>query len=307
MLAVQRKRHLGDDEHGFTPVSDTACFELGSVRLGSIICAEAKVDHTWDATIAAGAEVVCMSAAPGLYERRTDETAWQEGFDWWERDGLAAAQHQARRHRVWVGLATQAGSTVDEDFPGIAALIGPDGAIVDRLPDRRPGNLFVEVPVSVDVPPVRRAIRVLLIDRAGRTLLAQFGDDHTAARWWVPPGGGIEEGEDDLATARRELREEVGRDDLAIGELLGRRGGTFRHRGQWFTQYERWYLCRCDAFDVAPVVVAAVRAEGIRELRWWSAAELRADRELTAPRRLPDLLDGILGGELPDPEGDLGR
>jgi predicted amidohydrolase len=45
-------------------------------------------------------------------------------------------------------MATQAGATEDEDFPGLAALVSPDGGIA-RLPDWRPGTLVVEVPVGV--------------------------------------------------------------------------------------------------------------------------------------------------------------
>jgi len=304
---VQRKRHLGEDEEGFETATDTTVFELGVARYASIICAESTLARTWDANAAAGASLHLLSAAPGLTGRRTDAEGRRAGLEWWESAGLADAQRHARRLGAWVGVATQAGSTVDEDFPGVAAMVSPDGAIVARLPDERPGTLLVELPIPFEVQPIRWAVRVLLVDDAGRTLLAEFGDDHPAARWWVPPGGGIEAGEDDRATARRELREELGRDDLVLGERLGGRGGTFRPAGRWFTQHERWYLCRCDAFEVPPEVVDAVRAEGIRELRWWSVDELRAHDVVTAPRGLADLLERILAGDLPDPDGDLGR
>ena len=36
--------------------------------------------------------------------------------------------------------------TEDEDFPGLAALVGPDGEVTDRLPDWRAGVLTVHVP-----------------------------------------------------------------------------------------------------------------------------------------------------------------
>jgi predicted amidohydrolase len=307
MLGVQRKRHLGEDERGFATSTDTASFELGRARLASIICAESTVAHTWDASAATGAELLLMSSAPGLHGRRTDEDGWRAGLDWWESAGLHDACVHARRLGVWVAMATQAGATVDEDFPGVAALVDPRGDVVARLPDWRAGALAVDVPVAIDVEPVRHSVRVLVVAGDGRTLLAQFGDDDVAHRWWVPPGGGIEAGEDDATAARRELFEEVGRNDLVLGPLLGRRGGTFRVGGRWFTQYERWYLCRCDAFEVPPHVLAEVQREGIRDLRWWSADELRTEGVDTGPRDLADLLARVLAGDLPDPEGDLGR
>jgi 8-oxo-dGTP pyrophosphatase MutT (NUDIX family) len=282
-------------------------FTYGAAQFGAIICAESGVDFTWDASAAAGASVLFLCSAPGLYERRTDEASWRSGFEWWEGNGLAHARRQAQRLGLWVAMTTQAGATVDEDFPGIAALIAPNGEIVERLPDWRPGTLVVDIPVTTDVEPIRWAVRVLVIDEEGRTLLTQFGDEVSGRRWWAPPGGGIEAQEDDLACARRELLEELGRDDLIVGECVGRRGGTFPIDGTWLTQHERWYVCRCPHFEVADDVVAAVRSEGIRSVRWWSSAELRNDRVDTAPRHLAELLDDILAGRAPAADRDLGR
>ena len=148
IVAVQRKRHLGDDEDGFTASSETARMQLGGVPMGTIICAESHVDHTWDASTAAGESLVLFASAPGLDERRTEEAAWRDGFEWWGSAGLADARRQAQRLGVWVAMATQAGSTVDEDFPGIAALVAPSGEVVDQLPDWRPGTLTVDVPLG---------------------------------------------------------------------------------------------------------------------------------------------------------------
>jgi predicted amidohydrolase len=41
----------------------------------------------------------------------------------------------------------QAGSTEDEDFPGLAALVRPDGTVADRLPDWREGTLTTDLPL----------------------------------------------------------------------------------------------------------------------------------------------------------------
>lgn len=307
VAGVQRKRHLGDDEHGFAVASETALFEYGAARFGAIICAEAGVDATWDASAATDASALFMCSAPGLHGRRTTEAGWRDGYVWWEACGLGDARRQAARLGLWVALATQAGSTADEDFPGIAALVAPTGDVVQRLPDWRPGTLVVDIPLATDVEPVRWSIRVLVVDEGGRTLLVRFCDDRSGRCWWVPPGGGIEVGEDDLACARRELTEEVGRDDLVVGPCIGRRGGSFTANGRWMTQHERWYLCRCPHFDVADDVVARGRAEGIRDIRWWSSDEMRAASIDTGPRGLADLLDRVVAGDRPASDTDLGR
>jgi predicted amidohydrolase len=147
VVGVYRKRHLGEGEEAFTPGGLLALFRLDDVPFGVAICAEAQVDYPFDEPAAAGAQLILFSAAPGLYgARRVDEQSWRAGFGWWESSGLADARRHALRTGAWVAMATQAGSTVDEDFPGIAALISPDGEIVARLPDWREGTLIVEVP-----------------------------------------------------------------------------------------------------------------------------------------------------------------
>ncbi|HEY3832457.1 MAG TPA: carbon-nitrogen hydrolase family protein [Acidimicrobiia bacterium] len=146
LIGTQRKRHLGEDEQGYSISADTVASNLGAHRIGIVICAEAGVDSTWDATTSAGAEVVLFCSAPGLYGRCTDEAAWAAGLRWWEGCGLGDARRHAERLGVWVAMATQAGTTVDEDFPGLAALIAPDGTVVDRLADWREGTLVVDIP-----------------------------------------------------------------------------------------------------------------------------------------------------------------
>jgi predicted amidohydrolase len=146
---VYRKRHLGEGEEAFTPGDSPALFRLDELDFGIAICAEGSVDYPFDEPAAAGAGIVFFSAAPGLYgQRRVTEEDWRRGFDWWESAGLADAVRHARRTGAWVALTTQAGSTLDEDFPGIAALVAPSGEVVTRLPDWRPGLLEVDLAVA---------------------------------------------------------------------------------------------------------------------------------------------------------------
>jgi predicted amidohydrolase len=301
---VYRKRHLGEDEEGFTPGTDAGGFRLGSARFAITVCAEGGVDFPWDDAAAGGADVVLFCAAPGLYGRRTDEQGWRDGHAWWVGSGLGDAIRHARRLGLPVAMTTQAGATEDEDFPGLAALVSPAGEVA-RLPDWRPGALVVEVAADVTVHPVREAVRCLVLDHAGRALLVRYADERVDGTWWGPPGGGLDPGEDHLAAARRELREELARDDLRVGPFIGRRCHTF-WLGRWMTQRERWVLCRAEPFEGDPAHVTTLAAEAIQELRWWSADELRASGNVATPRDLPDLLDRIACGHLPGPDHDLG-
>jgi predicted amidohydrolase len=144
---VQRKRHLGEGEDSFVPGTRDETFDVDDVRVAVAICAEAGHDAPFDAAADAGARLVLFPAAPGLFGRRDSEESWRRGFAWWEASSLADARRHAQRLGLWVALAGQSGSTVDEDFPGLAALVSPDGDVVDRLPDWREGTLVVDVPL----------------------------------------------------------------------------------------------------------------------------------------------------------------
>lgn len=148
LAGVYRKRHLGEGEDGFDVGTGPGVFRLGANRFGVTICAESEVDFPWADAARGGAPLVLFCSAPGLYGRRTDEASWRAGHDWWCSAGLGDAIRHARELGIWVAMATQAGTTEDEDFPGLAALIRPNGEVAARLPDWRPGTLVVDVPLE---------------------------------------------------------------------------------------------------------------------------------------------------------------
>ena len=153
VVGTYRKRHLGEGEEAYSTGTRTSALELGGRAVGVAICAEGAVDLPWDEAAAAGARLVCFCAAPGLDPPRCrDEAGWRRGFGWWEPEALGQASGHARRLGVWVALASQAGVTEDEDFPGLAALVDPTGAVVARLPDWREGTLVVDIPDGDDRP-----------------------------------------------------------------------------------------------------------------------------------------------------------
>ncbi len=143
-----RKRLL-QDEPGYRVGGDTATFELAGHRFGLVICAEGGADFSWSDVAAGGAAIALFCSAPGLYGRRTDAASWRAGHDWWVGCGLGDARRQARRLGLWVAMATQAGSTEDEDFPGLAALVDPGGEVVARTAGWEAETLYVDIPLSV--------------------------------------------------------------------------------------------------------------------------------------------------------------
>jgi hypothetical protein len=59
---------------------------------------------------------------------------WRDGFSGREARSPGDARRHASRPEPWIALAGQAGSAVDEDFPGLAALVSPGGSVTARLP-----------------------------------------------------------------------------------------------------------------------------------------------------------------------------
>lgn len=132
--------------------------------------------------------------------------------------------------------------------------------------------------------PWRRGVRGLLLDPAGRTLLLRYGNEYD--EWWMPPGGGIDEGESDEQGLRRELREELGLADFELGPLLWSREAWFRLEIGHCGQRENVYLVRTPAFEPAPEL--ALADEGAHEWRW-----VGADEAAALPTRPDDLAERL--------------
>ncbi len=145
LLGFYRKRTVIDEEaEWFTPGGPAPVFTHDSVTFGVAICADISNRGVYAELAAQGAQIVFELAAPGLYGAQ-ETRDWQAGFAWWEglcRENLGA---YARDFGLWIAVATQAGRTVDEDFPGGAYLFAPGGARVFASPDGAPGVVWLTV------------------------------------------------------------------------------------------------------------------------------------------------------------------
>jgi 8-oxo-dGTP pyrophosphatase MutT (NUDIX family) len=128
---------------------------------------------------------------------------------------------------------------------------------------------------------IRRSGRVLVLNDVGEVLLVGLVDPaFGGARVWVPPGGGAEGAEDSRAAARRELREETGLDlePAALGDPVATHDGPGLE--------EALFALRVPS-SFRPT------AERGHQLRWWTAAEMRATADVVLPKKLADLVEAL--------------
>jgi 8-oxo-dGTP pyrophosphatase MutT (NUDIX family) len=141
---------------------------------------------------------------------------------------------------------------------------------------------------------IRQAVRAVLVDPADRVLLVRF--EFPSASRWALPGGGLEPGESHVEALRRELAEEVGLLDAAIGPQVWRRLHIVPFlNGEFDGQREQIHLVHCDAFEPAPRLSwEQMNAEFVYELRWWTVGEIAASDAHFVPGELHTLLSTLL-------------
>ena len=152
----------------------------------------------------------------------------------------------------------------------------------------------------------RPAVRALVVDESGRTLLLRYVNPYTQGTFWTTPGGGVEPGESEEDTLRRELVEELGLRDAELGPWIWSREFVFPWGEQWVHQRERYRLLRVHADDLAALSTDHLRGEDVHEHRWWTADELEQASDEISPRRLPALLRELLAKGPPPEPFDVG-
>lgn len=156
-------------------------------------------------------------------------------------------------------------------------------------------------------PEPRPASRVLVVDRRDRLLLFDgIVPNSERTRLWCPPGGALKPDETFEEAAVRELREETGIADVALGPCVWRREHVFEMFDKWYAGDERFFLVRVGTAEVSGAGREAVEASLILGHRWWTAAEIAASRETFVPRRLAGFLPPLLRGDIPAEPFDVG-
>jgi len=146
----------------------------------------------------------------------------------------------------------------------------------------------------------REAARVILLDEDDRVLLIRGHDvDQPERSWWFTVGGGIDDGEDALSAALREVREETGivLDAAQLEGPVFTRSAIFDFFLEHCRQDETIYLARVPAASFAAVDRAGwteLEHDVIDELRWWSLDDLDRVEIEVFPESLVALVRGLL-------------
>jgi 8-oxo-dGTP pyrophosphatase MutT (NUDIX family) len=141
----------------------------------------------------------------------------------------------------------------------------------------------------------------VVIDTDGRTLLfrARVPGREDERVFWITPGGGIQEGEDELAAVRRELFEETGLSPVEVGPCIWKRDHTFRWGDGMLRQVESYYLVRAAPFEVSTENHEAEERDFLTAYRWFTLDELREHSEVLVPANFAELLEPLLVGIYP--------
>jgi 8-oxo-dGTP pyrophosphatase MutT (NUDIX family) len=147
--------------------------------------------------------------------------------------------------------------------------------------------------VTATEPIPRQAGRVLVIDPAGRVLLLEnFDPAEPENRYWVTIGGGLDDGEEAVHAAVRELREETGI-TAAIHELTGpvwHRSTVFSFDGTRYQQEEDYFVLRVGEVQVSFAHLDPAERRFTTRYRWWSREDLAIAADPFYPSELPELL-----------------
>jgi 8-oxo-dGTP pyrophosphatase MutT (NUDIX family) len=147
----------------------------------------------------------------------------------------------------------------------------------------------------------RLTARVVLLDPDDRILLVKgrLPDNPDGPAFWYTVGGGLEEGESLQEAAVREVGEETGFTDIALGALLWYDEvilADIRLEPRLFKQH--YILARTAGGQLSRDGWEDYEHQLSDDMCWWTLGEIRRSRDTFYPIGLADLLTDVLAGRI---------
>ena len=127
----------------------------------------------------------------------------------------------------------------------------------------------------------------MVFDEGGAVLLIRFVVMRPDGEFlfWALPGGEIEAGETEIEAATRELREELGIGVKVEGPVY-RDANQFWHQGEMQDNVDFLFRAECGREEPRLIGFTTDEKEIMKELRWWSEAEIEVSEERIFPVNL---------------------
>ncbi len=145
MTGLYRKKMIIDDDlDWFSAGNEIAVFKYKNLKYGIAICSDMSGEDIFAEYARQGAQIVFELAAPGLLGEQATRD-WRSGYEWFEGGCRKHFEAYSPKYGIWIAVATAAGRTIDEDFPGGGYVFNPDGQRVYATKDWNPCEIYLEI------------------------------------------------------------------------------------------------------------------------------------------------------------------
>jgi 8-oxo-dGTP pyrophosphatase MutT (NUDIX family) len=143
----------------------------------------------------------------------------------------------------------------------------------------------------------RRAARLVLLDDRDRVLLehVRVHPHPEQGSWWELPGGGIEPGESTAEAAAREVAEETGYVDVAVGPVLATGRVRYRDAVRVAEQHTHYHVGRLRSDRRRVSTIEGHEAAGLLEVAWLTVDEVTDGLRLDLPEIAQLVRDAVAG------------